>query len=130
MNNITKIKLINSLIDAVEHFYDLKQKGEDGQKHLKGFCEGMAYTLVQAKALSKAEAKRILQGLGKKHEEIEKRVVEPKEPVIVEKIVEKKEELTPPKIESIPLEKMEVSEKESGSDLDVPTIFRNESNTK
>ncbi len=71
MDNITKIKLINSLIDAVTHFYDLKQKGiVEGQNHLKGFCEGMAYTLVQIDALDKEEAKRILKGLGKHLEEV------------------------------------------------------------
>lgn len=95
MDNITKIKLINSLIDAVSHFYDLKQK-EQGvdQKHLKGFCEGMAYTLVQIEAIDSDEAKRILQGLGKKIEEIKE-----------ENESEKKEEINP-------------------NDLDIPTVFR------
>lgn len=101
MNNITKIKLINSLIDAVSHFYDLKQKGQGSdQKHLKGFCEGMAYTLVQIDAIDADEAKRILQGLGKHKEEIEHKD-------------EKKEK------------KVEVKEKEiDPNDLEIPTVFR------
>ena len=37
MDDFTKIKLINSLIDAVSHFYDLKQKEVyENQKHIKG----------------------------------------------------------------------------------------------
>jgi soluble cytochrome b562 len=99
MDNITKIKLINSLIDAVSHFYDLKQKGQDtNQKHLKGFCEGMAYTLVQIDAIDAEEAKRILQGLGK-HREVNKE----KE----EKVQPKEQELDP-------------------NDLEIPTVFRKE----
>ena len=70
MNDFTKIKLINSLIDAVNHFYDLKQKEHSGdQKHLKGFCEGMAYCLVEIGMINPDEAKKILQGLGKKKEQ-------------------------------------------------------------
>ena len=105
MNNITKIKLINSLIDAVEHFYDLKQKklGEN-QKHLKGFCEGMAYTLVQIKAIDSDEAKRILQGLGKHREEIT---------IKEEKIgQEEKDEIK------------EIKEEIDPNDLEIPTVFR------
>jgi len=102
MNNITKIKLINSLIDAVGHFYDLKQKEHgENQKHLKGFCEGMAYTLVQIKAIDSDEAKRILQGLGKHREEITIK----EEKIDQEKIEEKKEEIDP-------------------NDLEIPTVFR------
>lgn len=101
MDNITKIKLINSLIDAVTHFYDLKQKGDEGnQKHLKGFCEGMAYTLVQIDAIDADEAKRILQGLGKHREEIT--IQEEK---IEEKVDVKKEEM-------------------DLNDLEIPTVFR------
>ena len=99
MNNTTKIKLINSLIDAVSHFYDLKQKGKgSNQKHLKGFCEGMAYTLVQIDAIDADEAKRILQGLGKHMEEIKD-----------EKVEIKVKEIDP-------------------NDLEVPTIFRKNKN--
>jgi len=67
MNDFTKIKLINSLIDVVARFYELKNsaKKEDA-KHLKGFCEGMAYTLIELEYLSQEEVSRILKGLGKK----------------------------------------------------------------
>ncbi len=107
MNNITKIKLINSLIDAVTHFYDLKQKGNEGnQKHLKGFCEGMAYTLVQINAIDSVEAKRILQGLGKHREGIVVKEEKIDEEKIVEKVEVKKEEI-------------------NSNDLEIPTVFRN-----
>jgi len=102
MDDFTKIKLINSLIDAVTHFYDLKQKGEEKQHHLKGFCEGLAYGLVQMKLIDADEAKRILQGLGKK----------------VEK---SKVELEPKKEGVKPEEKVDLN------DLDVPTVFRKKS---
>ncbi len=105
MKNITKIKLINSLIDAVSHFYDLKQKGQGAdQKHIKGFCEGMAYTLVQIDAIDAEEAKRILQGLGKHREELKT----PDEKV-EEKIELKEEKMDP-------------------NDLEIPTVFRKEQN--
>ena len=109
MDNVTKIKLINSLIDAVGHFYDLKQKklGEN-QKHLKGFCEGIAYTLVQIDAIDSDEAKRILQGLGKHREEEEEKTLDNEDKI------EKKEQ-------EIDL-----------NDLEIPTVFRNkiEDNSK
>ena len=106
MDNITKIKLINSLIDAVSHFYDLRQK-EQGQeqKHLKGFCEGMAYTLVQIDAIDADEAKRILQGLGKHREETILKEEKIDEKKVEEKVTLKKEELDP-------------------NDLEIPTVFR------
>jgi hypothetical protein len=67
MKDSTKIKLINSLIETVEHFYDQKSKyNSDKAKHLKGFCEGIAYTLVQMGILNSVEATEILKGLGKK----------------------------------------------------------------
>ncbi len=100
MDDFTKIKLINSLIDAVNHFYDLKQKVRGGdQKHLKGFCEGLAYALVKIEAVDSNEAKKILQGLGKKREykKLKAQTIEPKE--------EKKETL-------------------NSDDLEIPTIFR------
>jgi hypothetical protein len=103
MNNITKIKLINSLIDAVSHFYDLKQRGQESQHHLKGFCEGLAYGLVGMKVINKTEAKRILKGLGKRIEE-DKKDKETK----VEKEDEKTQKIDP-------------------DDLDVPTVFRKKS---
>ena len=67
MEDFTKNKLINSLIDVVEKFYE--QKNSDStqdSKHLKGFCEGMAYTLIELQYLSTEEASKILKGLGKK----------------------------------------------------------------
>jgi len=67
MNDFTKIKLINSLIDVVERFYTLKNAGDNTQsKHLKGFCEGMSYTLIELEYLSSEDASRILKGFGKK----------------------------------------------------------------
>lgn len=67
MKDSTKIKLINSLIETVGHFYELKPiAGNYKSKHLKGFCEGIAYTLVQMDILSSDEATEILKGLGKK----------------------------------------------------------------
>ncbi len=67
MDDFTKIKLINSLIDVVARFYELKNssKHEDA-KHLKGFCEGIAYTLIELEYLSQKEVSHILKGLGKK----------------------------------------------------------------
>ncbi len=106
MENITKIKLINSLIDAVTHFYDLKQKDQtQEQKHLKGFCEGIAYTLVQIEAIDSQEAKRILQGLGKHREEIKSDATPVTEELVLEKVIEKKKEDDP-------------------NDLEIPTVFR------
>ena len=67
MNDFTKIKLINSLIDVVERFYVLKNSDENTQsQHLKGFCEGMAYTLIELEYLNKEEASKILKGFGKR----------------------------------------------------------------
>lgn len=67
MNDFTKIKLINSLIDVVERFYELKNSAnKEEAKHLKGFCEGMAYTLMELEYLSQEEVSGILKGLGKK----------------------------------------------------------------
>ncbi len=72
MNDFTKIKLINSLIDVVEHFYLLKNSKESKETHhLKGFCEGMAYTLIEMEYLSSDEAATILKGLGKKEQFLE-----------------------------------------------------------
>ena len=67
MEDFTKNKLINSLIDVVEKFYELKNSNQtQDAKHLKGFCEGMAYTLIELQYLSKEEAAKILKGLGKR----------------------------------------------------------------
>jgi len=109
MDDFTKIKLINSLIDAVTHFYDLKQKGEEKQYHLKGFCEGLAYGLVQMKLIEQDEAKRILQGLGKKTEEV-KIEAKPKE------VIKEEKETTE--------EKNKKEENIDQNDLDIPTVFR------
>ena len=69
MDDFTKIKLINSLIDVVSRFYALKNSNKHNDaKHLKGFCEGMAYTLIELTYLSQEEASKILKGLGKKRE--------------------------------------------------------------
>jgi len=67
MNDFTKIKLINSLIDVVERFYELKNSGDmQDAKHLKGFCEGLAFSLIELEYLSQEETSQILKGLGKK----------------------------------------------------------------
>ncbi len=68
MDDFTKTKLINNLIDLVDYFYENKRKsGSASQiKYLKGFCEGIAHTLAEAGALDKEEAKRILKGIGKR----------------------------------------------------------------
>ena len=66
MNDFTKTKLINSLIDVVEKFYHDKQTQD--VTHLKGFCEGIAYSLIEMGALESQEASKILKGLGKKRE--------------------------------------------------------------
>ncbi len=68
MDDFTKIKLINSLIDVVERFYELKTTKAEEAKHLKGFCEGMAYTLLELNYLSQEEVTKILKGVGKKRE--------------------------------------------------------------
>ena len=67
MDDFTKIKLINELIDVVARFYELKNANAlKDAAHLKGFCEGMAYTLIAQEYLSQEEAQTILKGLGKK----------------------------------------------------------------
>ncbi len=118
MDDFTKIKLINSLIDAVNHFYDLKQKAKNGdQRHLKGFCEGLAYALVEIRAIDSDEAKKILQGLGKKRE--------PKEE-IKESVKETKKDKEPEEKKS-----KEVKEEKKmlePDNLEIPTIFRKNKN--
>ncbi len=68
MDDFTKTKLINNLIDLVAYFYETKHKKSDPSqiRYLKGFCEGISHTLVESGLLSQEEAKRILKGLGKK----------------------------------------------------------------
>ncbi len=78
MDDFTKIKLINSLIDVVNEFYELKQKEDASKiKHLKGFCEGLAFALTKMQIIESDEAKKILQGLGKKREILEETLKEP-----------------------------------------------------
>ncbi len=97
MDDFTKIKLINSLIDVVNKFYDLKQKADASEiKHLKGFSEGLAFALTKMQIIESDEAKRILQGLGKKRELLEEDLKEP---------LKKEEDFDP-------------------NDLEVPTVFR------
>ncbi len=67
MKDFTQIKLINSLVDVVERFYDKKdQLSKDESYHLKGFCEGLAFALLQQNALNEDEVERILKGYGKR----------------------------------------------------------------
>jgi hypothetical protein len=79
MNDFTKNKLINSLIDVVEKFYELKNSNEaQDSKRLKGFCEGMAYTLIELQYLTQEEATKILKGLGKRLELEDKKIEDEK----------------------------------------------------
>ncbi len=117
MDDFTKTKLINNLIDLVEHFYDMKHHQGSAKKihYLKGFSEGIAFSLVEAKVLNTQEAKTILKGLGKKREV---------------KTVEKK----PPKrqnlfdTQNIQEQKDTNSQQIAENSLDIPTIFRKQSN--
>ncbi len=70
MDDFTKNKLINSLIDVVDRFYELKdeQRIEESMR-LKGFCEGISYTLIELGAIDKSEAKKIMSGLGVRREQ-------------------------------------------------------------
>jgi hypothetical protein len=82
MKDFTKIKLINSLIDVVDRFYELKNEADDeASSHLKGFCEGMAYSMMELGFLDKDETKKIMSGLGKKISEDEL-VQEDKEEIV------------------------------------------------
>jgi predicted ATP-dependent Lon-type protease len=97
MDDFTKNKLINSLIDVVEKFYELKNNNDtQDAKHLKGFCEGMAYTLIELQYLSQAEASKILKGLGKRM-----------------KVEEKADD-----------ESLIYQPQQQGDDLDIPTFLR------
>ena len=108
MDDFTKIKLINNLIELVSHFYEKKHSSVSitDIKYLKGFCEGVAYTLVETKIIDDSEAKRILQGLGKKRAYIKQPVKQ-----------DIKEDQTLPIQDPV-------------NDLDVPTIFRKEAERK
>ncbi len=105
MDDFTKTKLINNLIDLAGYFYESKHKNSDPSqvKYLKGFCEGIAHTLVEAGMLEQKEAKKILKGLGKK------RTVQPlREPVVSDAM---REQFSP-------------KDNKGAEDLDIPTIFR------
>ncbi len=118
MDDFTKTKLINNLIDLVEHFYDLKQQQGSAKKvhYLKGFSEGIAFTLVESKVLNSKEAKTILKGLGKKRE----LKTPPKAPLKTENLFEVP---TPKEVTNSSLK-----EAVPQDSLDIPTIFRKHSN--
>ncbi len=104
MDDFTKTKLINNLIELVSHFYEKKQANASAIeiKYLKGFCEGIAHTLVETKVIDSQEAKRILKGLGKKRS------------------------MAIPKAETPKRDKETKSLQSPLDELDVPTIFRKE----
>ncbi|OQX73921.1 MAG: hypothetical protein B6D59_04160 [Campylobacteraceae bacterium 4484_4] len=66
MQDFTQIKLINNLIDIVAHFYRLAEERGEKEKisHLKGFSEGIAFTLVEQGILTRSEAEEILANRG------------------------------------------------------------------
>ncbi len=136
MDDFTKTKLINNLIDLVDYFYESKRKkGSASQiKYLKGFCEGIAHTLVEAQALDSEEAKRILKGIGKKRamppvSKPEPTLHEtPQTPENTPNSDENKTEESMPKPQRVPsLTIDDIPEKPKEKEpLDVPTIFRKE----
>ena len=105
MDDFTQTKLINNLIDLVGYFYESKHKSADPSqvKYLKGFCEGIAHTLVEAGIIEQIEAKKILKGLGKK------RSVQP---------------LRQPVASSATDNHIAPENTKNMEDLDIPTIFR------
>jgi len=108
MNDFTKIKLINSLIDVVEKYYEHKNADQTQEAtYLKGFCEGLAHTLMALSYLSKDETTKILKGLGKK------RVYE--EPKLPQEIPEENEPINQDKV---------YMPSTQSDDLDVPTFLR------
>jgi hypothetical protein len=108
MDDFTKTKLINNLIDLVDYFYENKRKsGSASQiKYLKGFCEGIAHTLVELSVITQDEAKKILKGIGKRREILTTPPPNTKKTVIPK--TEKEEQTADVVPES----------------LDIPTIFR------
>lgn len=140
MDDFTKIKLINSLVDVVTHFYDNRQKGiTANQQHLKGFSEGMAFALVELEILARDDAARILQGLGKKRNvvTIEEAIKEAKTLNIAEERSTKLEEddnlnqkevISPKENEENSTETKESTHQpslfDSPADLDIPTYLR------
>jgi hypothetical protein len=134
MKDFTKIKLINSLIDVVDRFYELKNDGKsEASSHLKGFCEGMAYSLMELGYLDKAQTKKIMSGLGKKLSQSD--IEEESEP----KEIEQPQDLSQEPIKEDEENQMIVDDKEQPSymhhtqiftpqielnDLDLPTYIR------
>ncbi len=108
MDDFTKTKLINKLIDLVDYFYENKRKsGSASQiKYLKGFCEGIAHTLVELSVITQDEAKRILKGIGKRRE------ISTTPPQNLKKTAVPKVEKEEPVSDVVP------------ESLDIPTIFR------
>ena len=121
MDDFTKIKLINSLIDLVDRFYQSKDElSSDEIIRLKGFCEGFAYSLKYLDIIDEDESKKILKGLGKKRDadkiykkETNSRVDENKEVKDIKKEI---------------LHDLNISYKkdknEDSLDLDLPTFLR------
>jgi hypothetical protein len=128
MKDFTQIKLINSLIDVVAKFYELKDSGDLKESYrLKGFCEGLAFALLSEGALSEDEVQKILKGLGKKIEsdveslnEIKSESnisdVEPKNDSDIENI---EMEFEPKSLHEVTLKAPK-----SYDDLDIPTFLR------
>ncbi len=126
MNDFTKIKLINNLIDLVDYFYENKRKnGSASQiKYLKGFSEGIAHTLVELDVIDTVEAKRILKGIGKRRDPISEIDTELPAETKTEP-VKTSASLKPQRIAEVPQENVqEKSVSVSPESLDVPTIFR------
>ncbi|RUM62950.1 MAG: hypothetical protein DSZ05_09370 [Sulfurospirillum sp.] len=117
MNDFTKIKLINNLIDLVDYFYENKRKnGSASQiKYLKGFSEGIAHTLVEMSVIDSAEAKRILKGIGKRRKPVPETPESAPAPETVSPAPK------PQRVETPPL---------TSQSLDVPTIFRQQGGKK
>jgi len=127
MNDFTKIKLINNLIDLVDYFYENKRKnGSASQiKYLKGFSEGIAHTLVEVGVIDTAEAKRILKGIGKRRDPISEIDTEPLAQAQPEPVKKTSASPKPQRIAEATRESAkEKSLSVSPESLDVPTIFR------
>lgn len=122
MDDFTKTKLINNLIDLVDHFYRCKQSSctHSQVRYLKGFCEGIAHTLVESAVIDREEAKRILKGIGKKRSlPSPQHTAQSSEITSVHEETESKMDHTPAN-EEITADHM----------LDIPTIFRKEQEDK
>ncbi|RUM66943.1 MAG: hypothetical protein DSZ06_02330 [Sulfurospirillum sp.] len=137
MDDFTKIKLINSLIDVVDRFYTLKDEREfEESLRLKGFCEGLSYALIQMGALDSKEAEVIMNGLGKRLSM--KDIKQPQTPPPVNPKVditestmlnELKKEAKELKIDTSTLHSSLISKsKDKEKDLDLPTFLRKRKN--